>query len=173
MRQHRISIRRLAVLGLFTTLALILSYVEAVIPPLFPIVPGIKMGLANIVTIFLMYRFQLRHAIGVSMTRIFLSTLLFGSALSFAYSLAGGICSILVMSVLKRVRFFSSVGISVSGAVAHNLGQILMAMLLLATPHIGYYFVILIFTGTISGVFVGLCATFLITRIPRIGGEQI
>lgn len=145
---------------------MILAYVEVLIPPLFSAIPGIKMGLPNIIIIFLLYRRGPFCAITVSLVRIVLVSMLFGNAMSLIYSLAGGILSLLIMISLKHLNFLSSVGVSVAGGVFHNVGQILAAMILLDTSEIGYYLVVLIVTGTIAGVFVGLCGSLLIKKIP-------
>ena len=145
---------------------MILAYVEVLIPPLFSAIPGIKMGLPNIIIIFLLYRRGPFFAVTVSLVRIVLVGMLFGNAMSLIYSLAGGILSLLIMISLKHLNFLSSVGVSVAGGVFHNVGQILAAMILLDTSEIGYYLVVLIVTGTIAGVFVGLCGSLLIKKIP-------
>lgn len=145
---------------------MILAYVEVLIPPLFSAIPGIKMGLPNIIIIFLLYRRGPFFAVTVSLVRIVLVGMLFGNAMSLIYSLAGGILSLLIMILLKHLNFLSSVGVSVAGGVFHNVGQILAAMILLDTSEIGYYLVVLIVTGTIAGVFVGLCGSLLIKKIP-------
>ena len=154
-------------MGVFTALAMILAYVEILLPPLFASIPGIKMGLPNIIIVFLLYRTSNVSAIGVSLVRIVLVSMLFGNTMAFMYSLAGGVLSLLVMILLKRLNFVSTVGVSVAGAVMHNVGQILMAMLLLETSELGYYLVVLTVTGTIAGVLIGLCGAALIKRIPE------
>lgn len=153
-------------MGLFTALAMVLAYVEVLLPPLFPSVPGIKMGLPNIIIVFLLYRRSAGSAIAVSLLRIALVSMLFGNAMVLLYSLAGGILSILVMILLRRLNILSTVGVSVAGGVAHNVGQILMATLLLDTAEIGYYLIVLTVTGIIAGVFVGLCGSAMIKKIP-------
>jgi heptaprenyl diphosphate synthase len=165
MRNNREQIKKLSLLSLLTAAAMILSYVEAVLPPVFASVPGIKMGLPNIIVIFILYRMGAVSAIAVSFVRIFLTALLFGSPMSFIYSLAGAVFSLAVMMILKKADFLSAIGVSVAGGVFHNLGQILMAMLLLETAAIGYYMIVLAVTGTIAGIFVGLCGAFLMQRI--------
>lgn len=160
--------KTVAFVGACTALALILAYVEAMIPPLFPAVPGVKMGLPNIVIVFLLYRRGPIVAGAVSLIRIVLVSLLFGNIMALMYSLAGGILSLLVMVLLKRLHWFSAVGVSVAGGVTHNVGQVLVAMLLLKTAEIGYYLVILTVTGTIAGVLIGLCGSMLVKRIPKI-----
>ena len=163
----RNQVKDLAFLGLCTALALILAYAEVLLPPLFPSVPGIKMGLPNIMVIFILYRRGARAAVMVSIARILLVTLLFGNAASLAYSLAGAALSLSVMVLLRRMEVFSTIGVSVAGAVMHNVGQVLTAMLLLETAELGYYLVVLMVTGTIAGVFIGLCGAMLIKRLPQ------
>ena len=158
--------RMVAFFGLCTALAMILAYVEVLLPPLFPAVPGIKMGLPNIIIIFLLYRRGPMPAITVSLLRVALISMLFSNAMSLLYSLSGAILSLLVMILLSRFNLLSTVGVSVAGGVAHNVGQILMAMLLLETTELLYYLIVLIVTGTIAGVIVGLAGALLIKRTP-------
>ena len=155
-----------AFLGVSIALAMILAYVEVLLPPLFAAVPGIKMGLPNIIIVFLLYKKGVFSAITVSLVRIIVVSMLFSNAMSFLYSLAGAVLSLAVMVLLRRLNFLSTVGVSVAGAVMHNVGQVLMAMLLLDTTELGYYLVILLFTGVIAGVFIGLCGFTLIKRVP-------
>ena len=157
--------RKLAYLGLCTAVALILAYVEVLLPPLFTAVPGIKLGLPNIAILFVLYRYGMRYAAAVSFVRMAVVALLFGNPMTFVYSLAGAALSLLVMALLRRLDFLSVVGVSVAGGVFHNVGQILMAMLLLGTAELGYYLIVLAITGTISGVFVGLCGALAVKRI--------
>lgn len=158
--------RTVAFLGLCTTLALILAYVEILLGPLFPAIPGIKMGLPNIVIMFLLYRKGLPSAICVSLVRIILVGILFGNAMSFVYSLAGAVLSLALMALLRRFGIMSAVGVSVAGGVMHNLGQVLTAMFLLDTTELAYYMAILAVTGTIAGILVGLCSAILVKKIP-------
>lgn len=159
--------KTVAFVGACTALALILAYVEALLPPLFPAVPGMKMGLPNIVIVFLLYRRGPVFAGAVSLLRILLVSLLFGNVMALLYSLAGGVLSLLVMALLRRLRVLSTVGVSVAGGVTHNVGQILMAMLLLETAELGYYLAVLTVTGTVAGVLIGLCGALLIKHIPH------
>ena len=158
-------IKRLTFLGIFTSLAMLLSYVEFLLPPLFAAVPGIKLGLPNIVIIFILYRFGIKDAAAVSFIRLALSALLFGSVITFAYSFAGALLSLTIMLILKKLDLFSTVIVSIAGGVCHNIGQILVAMVLLDTPQIAYYLIILTITGTISGAFIGLCGALMIKRV--------
>ena len=159
--------KNISFLGLCTALALVLAYVEVLMQPLFPAIPGIKMGLPNIIIVFLLYRRGVLSAIGVSLLRIFLLSLLFGNVMTLAYSLSGGILSLCVMILLKKLNLMSEVGVSVAGGVVHNAGQIIMAMLLLETAELGYYMTVLTVTGTVAGIFVGLCGSALIKKIPQ------
>ncbi len=166
MKKRNQSIYRLVILALLAAVAMVLSYVESILPPLMASVPGIKLGLSNVVIIFLLYRFGLTETIAVSFLKIVTVTLLFGNPVMFLYSAAGAFLSIAFMAVLKKLDFLSVIGISVTGGISHNLGQILMAMLLLNTVEIGYYMLVLAVTGTVSGIFVGLCAGLLIKKLP-------
>ncbi len=160
--------KRVAFLGLAVSLALILSYVESLLPPLWAAVPGIKMGLPNIAIIFLLYRFSWREAAAVSLVRVVLASMLFGTPMTAVYSLAGASVSLVLMALLQRADRFSVVGVSVAGGVAHNLGQILTAMVILQTEQIGYYMLVLAFTGIAAGVCVGLAGAALLRYSDRL-----
>lgn len=161
----RSSSQKVSLLGLSTAVALILAYVEVLLPPLFSAIPGIKLGLPNIAIIFLLYQFGIAHAASVSFVRVLAVSMLFGNPMTFAYSIAGALLSLTVMWIMKKTNLFSTVGVSVAGGVFHNVGQILMAILLLGTTELSYYLIVLAITGTISGIFVGLCGNFAIKRI--------
>ena len=167
MRNTKQQIQKLTLLSALTSAALILSYVESVLPPLFSSVPGIKIGLPNIIVIFVLYRMGLAQAVLVSLVRISITALLFGSPVSFVYSAAGACFSIAIMVLLKKTDILSAVGVSVCGGIFHNIGQILAAILLLGTVKIGYYLIVLAVTGTLSGLFVGLCGAFVLSRFPK------
>lgn len=160
--------KRIAALGLLASLAVILSYVEAILPPLFSAVPGIKMGLPNLVILFLLYRFSLAEAATVSLIRLGVTFLLFGNFPSFLYSLAGAVLSLTLMFLLKKTDRFSTVGVSVAGGVAHNLGQILVAVFLLQTAEIAYYMIILAVSGTVAGALIGLAGAALLKHTAHL-----
>jgi heptaprenyl diphosphate synthase len=166
MEKRQKKIKKIAFLGLFAALAMLLSYVEALLPPLVSAVPGIKMGLPNIAIIFVLYRFGAKEAALVSAVRVIAVSLLFGNPTTFIYSIAGAMLSIVVMIVLKKLNFLSAVGVSVAGGVFHNVGQILVAMLLLGTTELAYYMIALAVSGTVSGILIGLCAALMIKKIP-------
>ena len=161
------STKSIAFLGISASVALLLSYIEFLLPPLFAAVPGIKIGLPNVIILFVLYVVGVKAAAGVSFVRLCVSSLLFGNPVMFAYSAAGAVLSFLIMIVLKKTDKLSAVGVSVAGGVSHNLGQIFVAMLLLNTPQIAYYMIVLTVTGTVSGVFIGLCGAYLVKRLSK------
>lgn len=144
-----------------------LSYVEFLLPPIFAAVPGIKIGLANVAVLFVLYRYGVWRAAAVSAVRVVLVAILFGNPMTFAYSVAGATLSLTVMALLRATGKFSSVGVSVAGGVLHNLGQIGVAMIVLETLEVGYYMIALAVSGTVSGIIVGLIGGFLVRRIPQ------
>ena len=158
------SAKKIALLGLCTAVAMVFAWIESQLPPLVAAVPGVKLGLPNIVIVFCLYRFGWKEAAAISFVRIVAVSLLFTPA-TLPYSLAGGLLSLLGMALLKKTGLLSTTGVSVAGGVLHNAGQILMAMLIMSTAGLGYYFIILAITGTVSGIFVGLCGGFAVRRI--------
>ena len=154
----------LAFLSVATALAMILAFVESQIPPL-SAVPGVKLGLANIVTVFLLYRIGWREAVAVSAIRVLLSALLFGSFVSLMYSAFGAVLSLLVMIPSKRFLPFSPIGVSILGAVSHNAGQILAALILLGNAAIVYYLVPLVISGTVAGICIGVLGGIVAERV--------
>ncbi len=157
--------KKLAFLGVMASLALVLAFLESLLPPVAAAFPGVKMGLPNIVILFILYRYGIKEAAAVSLVRLLLAALLFGSALTLAYSAAGAALSLTAMALLRHTGAFSSVGVSLAGGVAHNAGQILVAVFLLGTAELAYYFPVLVISGTVGGVLVGLCAAFLQKRL--------
>lgn len=157
--------KRLVLLAMLTAVAMILSYVESLLPSVG--IPGVKMGLANIAVIFALFRFGWKEAAALSLVRVVLVSHLFGSVGAMLYSLAGAVLSLAVMALLRRIDRFSTVGISVAGGVAHNAGQILMAMLILQTKQLLGYLPVLAVSGIAGGVLTGLAAALLIRRIPE------
>ncbi|MBQ4546381.1 MAG: Gx transporter family protein [Oscillospiraceae bacterium] len=159
--------KKVAMLGLTIALAMIMSYIEALVPLSFA-VPGIKMGLANIVIIFVLYKIGTKEAILVSLIRVILVSLLFSNVMAMAYSIAGAVLSLLVMWVLKKTDKFSVIGVSIAGGIMHNVGQIIMAVILLGTEQIALYLPVLIITGTATGVVIGIVAGLVINRFRNI-----
>ena len=154
-------------LGLTIALAMIMSYIEALVPLSFA-VPGIKMGLANIVIIFVLYKIGTKEAILVSLIRVILVSLLFSNVMAMAYSIAGAVLSLSVMWLLKKTDKFSFVGVSIAGGIMHNVGQIIMAVILLGTEQIALYLPVLIITGTATGVVIGIVSGLVVNRFKNI-----
>ena len=153
-----------ALYGLLIALALILSYVEYLVPAFFA-VPGMKLGLTNVVVMASLYTMGEKSALAINIVRILLVSMLFGNGVSFLYSLAGGILSGLTMILLKKLGKFSMITVSVSGGIAHNIGQILVAMVILQTSALAYYLLILWFTGIASGILIGIISWEVARRI--------
>ena len=158
----KFEVKKLTFLSIMSALAIILSFVESLLPPIWSAVPGIKMGLPNIVVIFLLYKFSIKEAAVVSFIRLITVGLLFGNFMTFLYSLAGAVLSLLVMWLLKHINRFSQIGVSISGAVSHNLAQVVVAILLLGTKEIWFYMPVLAVSGTVAGIFVGLSGIMLL-----------
>ena len=160
--------QKLTFISIATVFALALSYLEMLLPPIYASVPGVKVGFPNIIIIFLLYKFSVKEAAAVSLLRIILSSLLFGNVMIMFYSLLGAFLSLTLMAILKKSNFFSVVGVSIIGGVAHNLGQIIAAILVTNTLQIGYYMLVLTVTGTAAGVIVGIAGAFLLKISNRI-----
>ena len=156
--------KRISVLAMIVSAAMLLSFIESRLPS-FTAVPGIKVGLANIAVTFALYKLGVKEAAVVSAVRVCLMALLFGSLVSMIYGLSGALLSLIIMSLLKGLRRFSPVGVSVVGGVAHNVGQIAAACILLRTTAIAYYLPVLLLTGTLAGVVTGTAAGILIKRL--------
>ena len=159
---------KMTFLGLFTALAMILSFVETLFPPISTVLPGIKMGLPNIAIMFILYRIGWKEAFAVSVVRVLLVSLLFGNVQTMWFSLAGAVLSLIVMILMKQFTSFSHPSISVVGGIFHNVGQILVACLITKTPQITYYLPVLIISGSAAGILVGLVAGMLEKRVPKI-----
>ena len=155
---------KLSLLALSVALAMILSFVESQIPALVAI-PGVKVGLANIVVVFALYKLGWKEAAVISLTRVFLVGLLFGNGVSILYSVVGATVSFAAMMLLKHTKVFSYTAVSVAGGVLHNMGQIGMACLLMGTDVLKYYAPFLVLSGTLAGVVIGLLAAIMVKRI--------
>ena len=156
---------KVAVFGVFTSLALILSYVELLIPINFGI-PGMKLGLANLLVVILLYKGCPRDALSV--IRILLSGLIFGNMFSIFYSLGGGLLSLAVMVFLKKTGQFTVAGISIGGGASHNVGQLLVAMFVVQTYQVGYYLPVLLIAGVITGAVIGILSAEVLKRTQSI-----
>lgn len=156
-----------AYFGVFTALALILSYVETLIPLSFGI-PGVKLGLANLVIVIALYRLRLSEVFLLSVVRILLSGFLFGNYFSIIYSLAGGLLSLTVMAMMKKREGYSVKGVSISGGVFHNVGQLLIAAFVVETFSITYYIPVLLIAGMLTGLLIGIVADEMLRRLADI-----
>ena len=158
---------KVAYFGVFTALALIFSYVESLIPIHFGI-PGVKLGLANLIVVIALYKMSIREAYILSIVRIVLAGFMFGNLFAILYSLAGGMLSLSVMCILKRTDRFSIFGVSIAGGVFHNIGQLLMAMIVLESISIGYYFPVLLISGLVTGFVIGLISNEMMKRLKKL-----
>lgn len=150
--------------ALLAALAMVLSWLESLI--VFPgLLPGMKVGLTNLVVIFALYRMSLRDAAVISLVRVLLVSMTFGSAYSFAYSLAGAVLSLAVMAGLKKLGKFSILGVSIAGGVCHNMGQLLVAMAVLGTARLGWYLPWLMVGGVAAGAAIGAVGGLVVDRI--------
>lgn len=158
--------KKTAFCGLMLALALIASYVESLIPVPIP-VPGIKLGVANSVVLILLYYTNSKTAWGISVGRVVLSGFLFGSLSSILYSLSGAILSLLVMTLIKKRDCFTMTGVSVAGGVSHNIGQLIMAFLVLESAALWYYLPVLLVSGCVTGGLIGILGKEIFKRMPR------
>ena len=146
--------------GLMASLALIFSYIEAIIP-YNPGIPGIKLGIANVVTVIALYKFGPKDAVAVSVIRIVIAGLLFNGLFGMLYSLAGASLSLIGMIILKKTGLFSVTGVSMAAGVLHNLGQLIMAAALIEDLRIFFYFPVLMFSGIAAGILVGIISALV------------
>lgn len=164
-RNEKTNVKKTALYGLIIAAALVLSWIESQIPPFFPI-PGMKIGLTNIIVVLTLYKLGSSSAMAVNVLRIALVSMLFGGIMSMLYSLAGGMLSTVIMILLKKTGKFKTVTVSIAGGISHNIGQILVAMLALNTSGIAWYLAALWFTGMASGTLIGILSNELIKRLP-------
>jgi heptaprenyl diphosphate synthase len=159
--------KKTAYLGVFLAVALICSYIETLIPFNFGI-PGIKLGLANIVVVLMLYCVGAGDALVISVLRIVLVGILFGNLISIIYSLSGGLLSFLVMFLLKKTNRLGCVSVSVAGGISHNIGQIFVAALIVSNFNILFYIPVLLIAGVVTGLLIGILAQELIVRISAV-----
>lgn len=164
---YALKTKRLALSAILAAMAMILSYIEALIPMPVPI-PGIKLGLANLIVIIAIYKLGFKYAFVINCIRIFTAGLLFTGVFGVIYSMAGGILSIIVMYVLYKTGLFSMVGISMAGGVAHNFGQLATACIIMSNIRLMSYFSVLLFAGMISGILIGIVAYMVTDKLPHL-----
>ncbi|MBE6033582.1 MAG: Gx transporter family protein [Clostridiales bacterium] len=161
---NRDKTKRLAASAVLASLGLIFSYIEAIIP--FSVgIPGVKLGIANLVVIIALYLLGKSYALSINVIRILVAGLLFNGAFGALYSLAGAAVSLLVMILLKKTNLFSIVGVSMAGGVAHNVGQLLVAAAIISNIKIFLYFPILLFSGMITGIIIGVISHLVLKKI--------
>ena len=158
---------RAAYFGVFTALALIFSYVETLIPINFGI-PGVKLGLANLVIVMVLYKTDFKEALLLSVARVILAGFIFGNLFSILYSLAGGVLSLIAMNALTGRKSFSVIGVSIAGGVSHNIGQLIVAMLVVETYQVGYYLPVLLIAGTLTGAVIGIVCREVLKRVEDV-----
>jgi heptaprenyl diphosphate synthase len=158
--------RRVTFLGLSIALAMILSFVEHQIPALVAI-PGIKVGLPNIVMVFLLYRVGWKETVIVSIIRIILVSMLFGNVQMMTFSIAGAVLSLLGMILLQKTSWFSCVAVSVTGGILHNIGQIVAAVFWTGTAQIAFYLPMLLISGTVAGTLIGILAGMMVKKMEK------
>ncbi len=156
--------KKCAYFGVLLSLALICGYIEMLIPFDFGI-PGIKLGLANIVAVWLLYKNGFWSAMGINIGRILLVGILFGNVMSVFYSLCGGILAVTAMFFIKKIKHFSTVGVSIAGAFFHNVGQLLAASLVIGTGAVVYYLPFLTLSAVATGLLIGLLGAYLLKRV--------
>ena len=157
--------KKTAYIGLLCALAIILGYVEMLLP-LFPFAPGVKLGITNLVTVFLLYSFTYKEAALVSCIRIVCIGFMFGNLFSILYSLAGAALSLTVMDLLKKHSCFSLIGISVAGGVTHNIGQLIVAMIVVSNTSLMIYAPALLVAGVLAGILIGVLTKEVVGRLP-------
>lgn len=156
--------KKTAALGLFSAVAIIFGYVETLVP-VFAGIPGIKLGLANLAVLFILMRYNIWDAALVSVVRILVIGVLFGNMFSILYSLAGAALSLCVMNLMKKHTQFSLIGISVAGGVTHNIGQLIVAMLVVESMSLLYYGPVLLVSGVVTGCIIGWLTQETVKRI--------
>ena len=160
--------KKISFLAMCSCASLMFAYVETLLPPPILSVPGIKPGLANIMSVFVLYKYGVKSSVSVSFVRIMLSALLFGGIWSLPYGVLGAAMSIFVMSVMKKTEAFSPVGVSISGGIAHNVGQIIFAMISLNTAGIAFSIPLLVLAGTLTGALVGTVSSVMIKHLEKV-----
>lgn len=156
--------KKTAYLGLFAAVAIIFGYVESLIP-FFAGIPGIKLGLANLAVLFILETYTWKEAALVSAVRIVVIGFLFGNMFTIIYSLAGAALSLFVMTLMKKSSGFSILGISVAGGVSHNIGQLMVAALIVENTSLLYYAPVLLISGVVTGLLIGLLTKEVTKRI--------
>lgn len=157
--------KKTVLLGFLLAISMILAYIESILPLAIGI-PGVKLGLPNLVVVILLYSYGKKEALSVNLLRILLTGFLFGNLFSIFYALAGALCSFGVMAVLRKTGIFSIIGVSIGGGVFHNIGQIIVAMFVVETFAPVFYLPFLLIAGTVTGFLIGIVSARVIKYIP-------
>lgn len=175
-RARRSKAQNVSLLAMMTALAFALSWIEGMFPPISGVAPGIKLGLANVVVLIMLYIGSFTQAAAVSLARVFIAGLVFAGPSALLFSLAGGVLSLLTMAAARRLGWFSPLGVSMLGGVFHNVGQIVMAMWVLRSALLIGYLPALLVAGALTGAATGLVAAgalrYFNSLPPRIGGGR-
>lgn len=164
MRESSTYIHKIATVGMLTALAMVMGFIETLIPINLGI-PGMKLGLANLIVIIALYLFDIKTAIVVSFLRIVLIAMTFGNVSMMIYSVCGASLSLLCMVIASRFNGFSTIGVSVIGGIMHNVGQIICAAFVVRTDGVFTYLPVLLIAGVVSGMLIGIAAGLVIVRI--------
>ncbi len=156
--------------GMLIALALVLGYLESLVwmwVPINPLMPGAKLGLSNLVTIIALYKLDIKNTILITFVRVLLSSMLFGNMTVMLYSMAGAALSLLVMALMVRINVFSKTGVSIAGGVAHNIGQLMVAWLVIGSGNMFYFYYmpVLLVAGAVAGACIGMLASLIIKII--------
>ena len=163
--------QKTAFLGIFAAVAIIFGYVESQIP-VFVGIPGVKLGLANLAVLLILWKYSIKEAAMVSVVRIVVVGLLFGNLFAILYSMAGATLSLLVMTALLRRTDLSLIGVSVAGGVSHNVGQLIVACLIVENARLLVYFPALLVSGVVTGILIGWLTQETAKRINMPGGRK-
>ncbi|MBR5467629.1 MAG: Gx transporter family protein [Firmicutes bacterium] len=158
--------KKVAYYGIFAALAILMGYVEAIIP--MPAPPGIKLGLSNVIVVLCLYTMGVKSAFFISIVRVFISALLFKGFVSMWYALAGATLSFAVMALLFKMKKVSIVGVSAAGGVFHNIGQLIIASILLGRSVVLFMMPMLMVSGVVTGVIIGIIGKYCVEHVKRI-----
>ena len=160
--------KKVAYYGIFAALAVLMGYVEFVLQSPVPI-QGVKLGLANVIVVIAMYFMGEKSALAISVVRVIMSSLLFGGFSGFLYSIAGALVSFGAMCIVKKIKVVSIIGVSIVGGIFHNIAQITVAALVLNTKGVFYYLPVLLISGVITGIIIGLISKYCLAHIEKAG----
>ncbi len=163
-KNNRINSKNVALSGVMIALSMLLGYFESLVP-LNIGVPGVKLGLANIVIIVMINKLPFPDLIVISLFRVILSSVLFGNVQALIFSVCGALFSLLIMYIMKRSKLFGTVGISIGGGVAHNIGQLVCALFMIGVFRIIYYLPVLLVSGVVSGMLIGIFGAYIGKRM--------